>query len=444
MFTAENFRRIYDGENRKGLDLAARFFPQLEPHTEAIRDKVAEIRELRAKTASIKPEVFTQSLGILKAALATLKSSKSSAIDDALEQVSLRVMAPGFQISLEQKLGPKGKAVFCIDGSAETFFVIKQLQSNLNRLYGVKQANRHDLVCQVRDTVNGRFPYEIVRTDISSFYESIDRKTLLGKLDGDHLLSPSSKTFIKQVLKAYGALAATDVGIPRGVGISAYLAELYLRSIDREIRQISGLVLYCRYVDDILVVFARPPTGKHSGPYKDLIVKILTKGGLTHNIKKTNEFDLGAQGNIKFEYLGYRFLLANKKCLIKPSAAKVAKYKRRLNASFQEYVLTSPFNSRRAYRTLVSRIKFLTGNTRLSNSKSNAVTGIYYNNSAVTDTSSFTILDGVLKRKVASLKRPSLRARLKPFRFVDGFSQRRFHNFSAKELQNIVRAWKHG
>ncbi len=444
MFTAENFRRIYDGENRKGLDLVARFFPQLEPHTEAIRNKIAEIRELRAKAASIKPESFAQTLSTLKSALAILKSTKSSAIDDALEEVSLRVMASGFQISLEQKLGPKGKAVFCIDGSPETFFVIKQLQSNLNRLYGVKQANRHDLICQVRDTVNGRFPYEMVRTDISSFYESIDRKQLLAKLDGDHLLSPSSKTFIKQVLNSYGSLTTTSAGIPRGVGISAYLAELYLRSIDREIRQLSGLVLYCRYVDDILAVFARPPTGKHLGSYKDLIVQIIAKGGLTHNAKKTNEFSLGAQANIKFEYLGYRFRLANKKCLIKPSAAKVSKYKGRLNASFREYALTSVINSRRAYRTLVSRIKFLTGNTRLSNSKSNAVTGIYYNNSAVTDISSFTLLDGVLKRKVASLKRPSLRARLKPFRFIDGFSQRRFHNFSSKELQNIVRAWKHG
>ncbi|CAJ7188106.1 ISBma1, transposase [Burkholderia pseudomallei] len=40
MFTAENFRRIYDAENRKGIDLATRYFPSLEPFTLAVRDKV--------------------------------------------------------------------------------------------------------------------------------------------------------------------------------------------------------------------------------------------------------------------------------------------------------------------------------------------------------------------------------------------------------------------
>jgi len=32
MFTEENLRRIYDAENREGLDLATRYFPELEPH----------------------------------------------------------------------------------------------------------------------------------------------------------------------------------------------------------------------------------------------------------------------------------------------------------------------------------------------------------------------------------------------------------------------------
>jgi hypothetical protein len=33
MFTAENFRRIFDTENRKGLDVAGRYFPHLAPMT---------------------------------------------------------------------------------------------------------------------------------------------------------------------------------------------------------------------------------------------------------------------------------------------------------------------------------------------------------------------------------------------------------------------------
>jgi hypothetical protein len=89
---------------------------------------------------------------------------------------------------MSRKTGPKGKSVFCIDAEPETFFVSKQFQRNINRIYDVKQANRHDLVCQLRDVLRSSFPFGLVRTDISSFYESIDRKRLVGKLDHDQLL----------------------------------------------------------------------------------------------------------------------------------------------------------------------------------------------------------------------------------------------------------------
>ena len=115
-----------------------------------------------------------------------------------------------------------------------------------------------------------------------------------------------------------------------------------------------------------------------------------------------------------------------------------------MKAAFDDYWRERPYNSKGAFRNLVARIKFLTGNTRLSNSKSRATTGIYYNNSIVTELSSFELLDKFLMERTAELKRASLIKRLKPYRFTDGFQTRRFHNFSARELQTIVKAWKHG
>jgi len=444
MFTAENFRRIFDNENRKGLDLASRYFPHLEPHTLAIRNKMLEIRKLRTKETSLKAEDFSAQLATLKTDLVALKATKSTAIDEAMEEISLKVLQPSFKIELSPKLGPKGKPVYCIDKEPETFFVVKQLQRNISRIYGVKQANRHDLVCQLRDTVWNNFPFELVRTDISTFYESINRKGLVDKLDRDQLLSPASKKYIKQILDSYGAISGTATGVPRGVGISAYLAELYLRQVDKDIRALPGLVLYCRFVDDVVAVFARPPTGKALGSYKDLIITIFGKNALAHNPKKTFEFDLAKPETKKFEYLGYRFLLRPGHCEIRASAAKVSKYKLRMKAAFEDYWHQRPYNSKGAFRNLVARIKFLTGNTRLSNSKSRAETGIYYNNSIVNQLSSFVLLDKILKARATELKRSSLIKRLKPYNFTDGFQSRRFHNFSTRELQIIVSAWKHG
>ena len=444
MFTAENFRRIYDAENRKGLDLASRYFPSLEAHTLAVRDKVQDIRDHRAIENTMAVDVFEAKLIALKTELAELKAEKSAAVDSLMEDISQKVLKPSFKIDLSQKTGPKGKPVFCIDAEPATFFVIKQLQRNIHRIYGVKQANRHDLVCQLRDILGTKFPFELVRTDISSFYESIDRKRLVEKLDRDQLLSPASKKYIKQVLDSYGAISGTASGIPRGVGISAYLAELYLRPVDTAIRAIPGMVLYCRFVDDIIAVFARPPAGKNLGSFKDRITAIFSDNALMNNAAKTSELVLADPNPKVFEYLGYRFSLDAGKCESGPGTAKVEKYRARMNAAFDAYWEVRPTNPRGAYRELVARIKFLTGNTRLSNSKSRAATGIYYNNSIATDLSSFTQLDKELKVLVTALKSSSLQKQLKKHMFTSGFSQRRFHNFSTRELQVIVRAWKHG
>ena len=444
MFTAENFRRIYDAENRKGLDLASRYFPTLEPLTLAVRDKVQDIRDHRALEVTMVADVFEEMLVTLKTELAALKADKSAAVDDLMDDISQKVLKPSFKIDLSQKTGPQGKPVYCIDSEPETFFVIKQLQRNIHRIYGVKQANRHDLVCQLRDMLGSSFPFEMVRTDISSFYESIDRKRLVEKLDQDQLLSPASKKYIKQVLDSYGAISGTATGIPRGVGISAYLAELYLRPVDKAIRAIPGLVLYCRFVDDIVALFARPPAGKNLGSFKNLIIAIFVKNALTHNAAKTSEFKLPDTASQEFEYLGYRFTCIGDKFGVSPSAAKIAKYRARMKASFDDYWHERPVNPKGAFRKLVGRIKFLTGNTRLANSKSRAVTGIYYNNSIVSDLSDFEQLDKELKALVTATKRTTLQKQLKRLKFTTGFVQRRYNNFSTRELQMIVRAWKHG
>jgi hypothetical protein len=444
MFTAENFRHIYDSENRKGLDLATRYFPNLEPHTLAVRDKVLDIRDLRKIEVTLLADDFEAKLLALKGELAALKIAKSSAVDALMDEISQKVLKSTFKIDLSRKTGPKGKPVFCIDAEPETFFVIKQLQRNIHRIYGVKQANRHDLVCQLRDMLGSSFPFELVRTDISSFYESIDRKRLVEKLDQDQLLSPASKKYIKQVLDSYGAISGTATGIPRGVGISAYLAELYLRPVDKAIRAIPGLVLYCRFVDDIVALFARPPAGKNLGSFKDLIIAIFVENALTHNAAKTSEFKLPDTAPQEFEYLGYRFSCIGDKFGVSPSAAKIEKYRVRMKASFDDYWHEHPVNPKGAFRKLVGRIKFLTGNTRLANSKSRAVTGIYYNNSIVTDLSDFEQLDKELKALVSATKRTTLQKQLKKLKFTTGFVQRRYNNFSTRELQMIVRAWKHG
>jgi hypothetical protein len=124
MFTAENFRRIYDAENRKGFDLASRYFPPLEPLTLAVHDKVQDIRDHRALEATMAADVFEAMLVRLITELAALEADKSAAIDDLMDDISQKVLKPSFKIDLSEKTGKQGKPVYCIDAEPETFFVI--------------------------------------------------------------------------------------------------------------------------------------------------------------------------------------------------------------------------------------------------------------------------------------------------------------------------------
>lgn len=102
MFTAENFRRIYDAENRKGADLGTRYFPTLEPFTLSIRNKVQEIRDLRKSETTFKASDFEVRLLTLKAELTDLKVVKSSAVDALMDEISQKVLKPSFKIDLSQ------------------------------------------------------------------------------------------------------------------------------------------------------------------------------------------------------------------------------------------------------------------------------------------------------------------------------------------------------
>jgi hypothetical protein len=103
MFTGDNFRRIYDRENRRGNDLAGKFFPNLDPLTQAIRHKVADIRNLRADKTLLAPSAFSAAWSSLKYELRNLKAKKSQAIIQT--DANAKLGAEG-QVCLQRRRNP--------------------------------------------------------------------------------------------------------------------------------------------------------------------------------------------------------------------------------------------------------------------------------------------------------------------------------------------------
>ena len=441
-FSAANFLKIVDIENRKGNYLEGKFFPEVKGLNDMIQSYKKKRHCLKEQKSRYTDDDFQNRMNDLLSNLEALNEKKERKLLGELGKISEKIDSKNFSFNIREVDAGISKKVFSAERSAPTFFALKQLQYNIRRLYKVRQANRHQIVCQLRELLGDGFPKYIIRTDISSFYESIPRTKLLKKLSDDPLLTLSSQRLIQKILYEYGKKTGSDVGIPRGIGISAYLAELYMRDIDRTIRDYPGVVFYARYVDDIFVIVCPPPnTGIE--PFYQELTKVLKKHELKENEKKTKKFKVEDNTSETIQYLGYKFEITCGSVCLTMTNKKMNRYKQRIDLTFSAYKKKSMKSEKKARAILERRIRFLTGNTRLVNSKKNAVSGIFFSNSLLTDKSDLDGLDKYLKAKIARLSNNRLKNRLLSHSFKQGFETRRYHKFSAKELSQIVKVWKH-
>jgi hypothetical protein len=305
----------------------------------------------------------------------------------------------------------------------------------------------------VKNLLGDGFPKFVIRTDIQSFYESIPHDKLQKKISEESLLSFFSKKIIGQILKEYQDKSASSTGLPRGIGISAYLAELYLRDLDNDLKSIPDVTYYARYVDDIIIVFT-PTSIAHPQEYLSNIKNIVEgeKYLLSLNGIKTTECDLRDKSQKKLytlDYLGYRFkfgrdpLTGKSEIELRLTDKKISKYTSRLSACFAHYVNFKKVDEKRARKLLILRVKFLTSNTRLKNNKKNILTGIYYSNSLITSKEDLEHLDIFFAAQINTTSLPTaLAGRLRKYSFQQGFSQKKFIPFNTIDLHNAMEVWK--
>lgn len=440
-FSAENFRRIIDYENRKGVYLEGKYFPLVAKVTESIKKLNFEIREKKKQFGKAEFDEFKISKNAEKD---RLKSEKEEKLNIELQKVSEKIVAKGFKFELKKNESIQKKPVYTIDDTPEHYFALKQIQHNFKKLYKAKQASRYLIVSQVKCLLADGFPKYVIRTDIEDFYESIPQDKLLQKLSKDNLLAFLSRKIIRGMLDDYKLKSCSDKGIPRGIGASAYLAELYMRDIDNEIKALDEVIYYARYVDDIIVVFS-PSANRIRDSLLDGIKDIFKKYFLAANLQKTEEIDLTQpQASGEIQYLGYRMIVSNGRIEVRLTDKKISKYKTRIDLAINSYVNFSKVNEKKARKLLVKRIRFLTGNTRLQNNKKNVLVGVYHSNSLLTNVEDLKIVDNHLEDQIVNqIKSVALRRRLQGYRFVEGFENRRYSPFSTRELSEIVNGWNH-
>lgn len=441
-FSSKSFQEIFDNENRKGINVEEKY------KTDFV-DSLAKVGELKNLRKQIQVERDFDRKKILYADKKRLKKERDTIVTEVLDGVTEGINNHIINLVLG---GNYGGQSYMFEHNIQNFLISKKIQENINKTYNVKQSSRYAILSELINLLEDNFPKYVIRTDIKSFYESIPQKKLLDKINNDYLLSIKTKKFISQIFTSYNNLTGqtnpeTAKGVPRGVGISAYLSELFMRSIDNKIRELDDLVYYARYVDDIIAIFvpkSRNIDVTQLTNYKTQLTNLIAKQDLLLNEEKTEDYNLikGVE-NLKFEsnsrrfkpkpinYLGYEIGSVKNgkiyKLTTRLSRNKIKKYFNKINLSFKHFTSKESHNRKNSFRLLSARINYLTSNTKLTNNLDKVFVGINYSNPFLNSDVSLERLQRILQWYICRAGFTNDEKQImQKYSFIEGFKKKTF------------------
>lgn len=311
-----------------------------------------------------------------------IKADRSALLNDAL----LAAFSPTTSFSSGVFLSTiKGKVCHSIKDYSKVL-IIRAITDYLQRIFGVKSPNRDRIVRGVIETLCDSTPMYIIKKDIKSFYESIEILPLDELIFKRNLLPFYTKKLLRDFFSYF---CNSSAGIPRGLGLSAVLAEIFLLEFDKKIAFSNGVYKYFRYVDDILIFCTTESDLKKIEA--DLNTYLPT--GLTFNTEKsTPPIRLESKSKKVFteesiEYLGYEFKFKDSISQKKPRSVDVSIATKKIKKTKTRIVLSiKNFSKNHDEQLLLDRIQFISsnylvrrkGNEKIQRSKF-VKSGIFYN-----------------------------------------------------------------
>ena len=358
-----------------------------------------------------------------------------------------------------------GNSVFKLDKQCDQL-VERKIAWNLKISSRVRPTGRSSVVENLKLLLEEGVAFRVYRLDVRRFYESFDKQNVSQEIDKILNLSPQTKILIKTLLDRHKSLGGK--GIPRGLPMSAVLAEIMMVPFDRFLFNAAEVFFYSRYVDDIIII-----TSGNEGA-KDFIsfVKKSLPTGLNLNpkkfdvsekIAKVTEIPNKSPKSVVscFEYLGYKFTVSDPHKKLKNNAnrvvevdiakKKIQKYKNRLSKSFLDY------SKNKNWELLRDRVKYLSNNFGVFNTHlgKKKLAGIYHSYPIVdVDAKSLHSLDHFLRglvltnrgrigTVVAILLTAKMKRELLTNCFTTGHAKKSFVYFSATRISDIQKCWKY-
>ncbi|HHX8938963.1 TPA: antiviral reverse transcriptase Drt3a [Yersinia enterocolitica] len=371
-----------------------------------------------------------------------------------LKQCADRINEDAYLFSGCHQSKINGKNIFILKEFVD-LISIRKANDNIKRIFSIKQADRNDIVTRVKIMLSEPIPFYIYKLDIKSFYESIDRGFVLKKIYSNSLVSYRTKRVISKFFETDEIKNIN--GLPRGVGLSATLSELFLEGFDKIIKINSNIYYYSRYVDDVIIF-----SHKKIDDFIAFFEKLLP-GSLSLNKDKCREITIhnekSKNSSQSFSYLGYNFTVKNgftdknnRDLSLKIAESKIKKLKKRIILTLKSYAKNKDVElARKRFRYLTANIAIEKKQNKNDEERGALYSGIYYNYIHLTEYTQLLELDG-FKSKCLFSKRGSLGKgliscnqtdlkSLRKYSFLSGYNNRRKTKFTYAELKLISACW---
>lgn len=331
----------------------------------------------------------------------------------------------------------------------ENELVIRKINRNIKALTKVRQADRNQIVQSLIRLLKETSPYRIYRLDIKSFYESIDLESLYKRVYIDSGVSRETAKLLRAFLNKFKSTG--NPGIPRGISLSATLAEYVMRDFDQRAQKHKEVFFYSRFVDDIVIITSGAECELE---FLHQLESILHTGLIFNTSPQKKQIEYINEGsNHQFAFLGYDFRISP------PSTAKgwrtvsvgladnkIKKLKSRICTALMD------FNKNHNFLLLQTRIRALSSNYEIYDydKKLKRMTGIFYNYPYLDNYAGLKELDNFLRqavRKPITKNLPHIvftsaqQKSLLKYSFTKGHSQKITHYFQTKKIDEIMRCW---
>lgn len=405
-YTVSLMRQVLQKYERQGRVTKDLLSPIL-ASDEKLTDYFKEIPKLNEKIRSLKQSGKDKyALEEVRIEKTELKEKYGECIDRFVQLSLDKLHDKDFQLNLK-KVVCRGKDAFQVEPSLENMLFMGMLNRNLRSCYKVQPANRIPILRVLKSLLEENHDMIILRLDIKSFFESISFDDILTKFTDDGILCPESFKLLSQIKEAYKKQTDANVGIPRGIPCSSFLAEIYMRDIDSRIKSMPGVYYYQRYVDDMIILIC--PENDHISPkqYFKLISNMVSKYGLKlHALGeqgKTKLIDTRKSEYLMFSYLGYSIRKSNGNVHFSLSHDKYNHYEEWIHKSFKDFKYEIKNGRKGALTKLLHQLRLMTSNYHLTGNKHQVISGIYFKYPFLTTTSSLKALDDLLQDELSHL-----------------------------------------